>query len=293
MLKIAVIANAKSRTNDGWASCETLVRGRPNMEVYILGESPLDDIVKQAWARGCKTIVAAGGDGTISSVADALVRLQIPVRLGILPIGTLNHFAKDLQIPLDVTDALDVIESGHSTEIDVAKVNGRYFINNSSVGLYPYLLKKRQGLKRRTVYTKLGLLYAFISVFLRRFFFEVTFGKRADLVAKKTMGIFIGNNKYITEGFDIGTRPKLNQGTLFVLILKRVHVLQVLILFYKIFRGTALEDDNVNVVGLEECSIDSKKRRILVSYDGEVSSMIPPLHYSVVPKALSVIVPHL
>ena len=107
------------------------------------------------------------------------------------------------------------------------------------------------------------------------------------------MGIFIGNNKYITKGFDIGTRPKLNEGTLFVLILKRMRALQILILFYKTFRGTALEDDNLNVTGLQECSIDSKEKRILVSYDGEVSSMIPPLYYSVVPKALSVIVPHL
>ena len=291
MSKIALIANMTSRSSAGWASSEQLVRARKNITIYTLGELPLDTIIKRASEQGCQTIVAAGGDGTISSVVDALVRLHIPARLGILPIGTYNHFAKDLHIPLDIAEALDVIENGKTIQVDVAQVNDRYFINNSSIGLYPYMVQTRLALKRRGISTWVIFLYMFLALCRRQFTFVVSFGRGDNVVLRKTSSIYIGNNKYTYGGFDIGTRARLDEGTLFVGLLKSMHGLEFPRLLYRAFRGIVLQDNDVNVIGLQECTIDSTKKRILVAYDGEVTLMTPPLHYRIVLKALDVIVP--
>ena len=86
--------------------------------------------------------MAAGGDGTINSVASAVVGSE--KSLGVLPFGTMNHFAKDLHIPLDLEGAVNTIVAGHKTKVDVGEVNGRIFLNNSSLGLYPSIVRERQ-----------------------------------------------------------------------------------------------------------------------------------------------------
>ena len=92
-------------------------------------------------------VVAAGGDGTISSVAAAVI--DSPAALGVLPLGTLNHFAKDLHIPLDLAGAIAVVAAGHVGHVDVGQVNERVFVNNSSIGIYPSIVEEREALRRR------------------------------------------------------------------------------------------------------------------------------------------------
>ena len=113
----------------------------------ILIEKGLDprDAARGALGRGAKTLVAAGGDGTISAVASTL--LDSEAILGVLPMATLNHFAKDLQIPLDIEDAAYLLANGAGAKIDVGEVNGRAFINNSSLGIYPQMLAWRENIR--------------------------------------------------------------------------------------------------------------------------------------------------
>ncbi|MGB6195357.1 MAG: diacylglycerol kinase family protein, partial [Methyloceanibacter sp.] len=80
-------------------------------------------------------VVVGGGDGSIRTVAGVLAQTGVP--LGILPLGTLNHFAKDLGIPLHLKEAAEVIAKGEKRTVDLAEVNGETFINNSSIGIYP------------------------------------------------------------------------------------------------------------------------------------------------------------
>src|SRR5215218_7585967 len=88
-----------------------------------------------AHETGAEAVVAGGGDGTVGSVAGALAGHGMP--LGVLPLGTLNHFAYDLGIPFTLDGAIAVIAAGHVASIDVGEVNGHVFVNNSSIGLYP------------------------------------------------------------------------------------------------------------------------------------------------------------
>src|SRR3954469_13335443 len=85
--------------------------------------------------RGDPLLIVGGGDGTIGAAASALVGSD--TRLGILPLGTLNHFARDLGLPAKLEEAAAVIAAGRERRVDVAEMNGRTFINNSAIGLYP------------------------------------------------------------------------------------------------------------------------------------------------------------
>ena len=92
-------------------------------------------------------IVAAGGDGTVSAVAANVAGTGIP--LGVLPLGTLNHFARDLGLPFDVEEAVRVLKSGRAIAVDTGEVNGHTFMNNSSIGLYPRLVRYRNQQQHR------------------------------------------------------------------------------------------------------------------------------------------------
>ena len=98
------------------------------------------ELARRAAQGDSSTIVAGGGDGTISSVAAVLAGTT--KTLGVLPLGTLNHFAKDLNIPIDLEGAINIISEGHIQSVDVGEVNGHIFINTSSLGVYRSIVRE-------------------------------------------------------------------------------------------------------------------------------------------------------
>ena len=113
----------------------------------MLPRDAVDATIAEALRAKPHTVAAAGGDGTVSSVAAAVAGSATP--FGILPLGTLNHFAKDLHIPLDLAQAVHTIASRHIVVVDAAQVNGRVFVNNSSIGLYPSVVERREALRKQ------------------------------------------------------------------------------------------------------------------------------------------------
>jgi diacylglycerol kinase family enzyme len=164
-------------------------------EVRQLAGDALADAARSAAAEDVDAIVAAGGDGTVSAVAGGLVGSDKP--LGILPSGTLNHFAKDLGLPLTLHEAAAVIAAGNTHRIDVAELNGRTFINNSSIGIYPHLVHHRDQQRQRLGRNKwIAMLIAAFSVFRRHPTVRVRIGIGDRTVLRTTPFVFVGNNRY-------------------------------------------------------------------------------------------------
>src|SRR5947199_3052283 len=132
-------ADAERAVTEAFASCGSRVRVRLARE-----GSELTELARSAVSNGARAVVAGGGDGTVSAVASALVGTD--KALGVLPLGTLNHFAKDLCIPLEVVGAARNVCEGREVSVDVGEVNGRVFINNSGLGLYPHIVRRREKL---------------------------------------------------------------------------------------------------------------------------------------------------
>ncbi len=150
--RITALLNAGSGTGRSAALADTVrgLLGRGDAEVEVREIAPgasVDGAIAAAKSARPDVLVAGGGDGTVSAVAAALVDSDIV--LGVLPLGTLNHFAKDLGIPLLLEAAAGAIVAGRTARIDVGEVNGRVFVNNSSIGLYPEIVRDREQQQRR------------------------------------------------------------------------------------------------------------------------------------------------
>lgn len=248
-------------------------------------------LVKCAAEGGASTIIVGGGDGTISTFASALVKSNRGKVLGVLPLGTLNHFAQDLQIPLALEDAVKVIAANHQATIDVGEVNGRIFINNSSLGLYPQIVRERVKQQRLGHGKWPAFVWAAISVFRRYPFVDVRLvgvGKRLDC---RTPFVFVGNNEYVMEGFKVGRREKLNAGTLSLYVTRRVGRWGLIRLALRALLGHLREEKDFEAITTTQVKIDSRRRRLHVAFDGEIDILETPLHYRVRSAALRVIVP--
>jgi diacylglycerol kinase family enzyme len=150
---VRVILNARAGTSSAGEQARTIEEKLRQRGVYahatvVQQGANIIEIASKAVQDGARMVVAGGGDGTISSVASRLA--DTGVVLGVLPLGTLNHFAKDLDIPLDLDGALDVIARGRVMAVDAGEVNGRLFINNSGLGLYPDVVRDREAQRKRS-----------------------------------------------------------------------------------------------------------------------------------------------
>lgn len=234
-------------------------------------------------------VVAAGGDGTVNSVATAIV--DSTAALGVLPLGTLNHFAKDLHIPLDLREAVAVVAAGQIRHVDVGQVNDRVFVNNSSIGLYPSIVEEREALRKRGHRKWPALALATLRVV--RKFRGVTLS--VDIEGRRqvwrTPFVFVGNNAYDIDGIRVGGRTRLDEGLLVVYRAPRVHARQLPMLVAKAMLGRRHPDDFA-ILPVSEMWIGSGSTgRLQVAIDGEVVTMRAPLHYRTRPKALRVVAP--
>jgi diacylglycerol kinase family enzyme len=246
--------------------------------------------VQHVLVRKPQLVVAGGGDGTISAVASALTGTGIT--LGVLPMGTLNHFAKDMQIPLELDAALLAIAAGGVTSIDVGNVNDRIFLNNSSLGLYPDVVRDRERQQRRLGWGKWrAFIWAVFKIFRRNSFIDVRLGIDNRTVRRRVAFIFIGNNEYVMQGFSIGERTSLDQGQIGLYMARHSGRFGLLKLAVLALFGRLRQARDFDAVVVEEVEICSRKKQLRVAIDGEVAIMDTPLCYRIVPKALTVIVP--
>src|ERR1700682_1204909 len=153
----------------------------------------IPELARRAVKENSQVIVAGGGDGTVNAVANELMGSSIT--LGVLPLGTLNHFAKDLQIPQDLEDAARNLITGRAVPVDVGEVNGHIFLNNSSLGIYPHIVRLREEQQNKTGRNKwVAFALAFLSVLEHYSFLRVRLRVDGKELSCKTLLVFIGNN---------------------------------------------------------------------------------------------------
>jgi diacylglycerol kinase family enzyme len=291
----AVIINASSGTDDKEAAVKHLEElfgaGGADADVRLARSgAEIVELARRAVKERREPIVAGGGDGTINAVAAQLVGTDRT--LGVLPLGTLNHFAKDLLIPLDLEEAAQTIINGRTLKVDVGEVNGRVFLNNSSLGLYPSIVHRREMQQHRLGRGKWpAFIWAALSVLKRYPFLNVRLHLEKRELARRTPFVFIGNNEYVMESFNIGARSCLDAGQLSLYIAHHTGRMGLLRLAGRALFGGLRDEEDFDALCTKELWIETGRRRLRVATDGEVTVMKTPLHYRVRPRALNVIVP--
>jgi diacylglycerol kinase family enzyme len=245
---------------------------------------------KRALEKGAQLVAAGGGDGTINAVGSVMVGSGVP--FGVLPLGTLNHFAKDLGIPLDLDDAVRNLAEGVPRQVDVGEVNGRIFLNNSSLGLYPDIVRDREQQQRRLGRGKWpAAMWATLAALRRYPFLSLRLTVKGETLARRSPFVFIGNNRYTMQGLSIGERDCLDDGLLSLYVAQKPTRLGLLRFAIDALRGKLGSERDFDVLEAEGFEIDTRHHRVRVATDGEVTVMNPPLRYRVRPGALTVLVP--
>jgi diacylglycerol kinase family enzyme len=235
-------------------------------------------------------LVIGGGDGSIRTVAHVLAETSIP--LGILPLGTLNHFAGDLGIPTDLEEAIALIAAGETRYVDVGEVNGETFINNSSIGLYPSLVLERERKRRREGLSKWpAMILAGFRVLRHLPVRRLSIATEGSTEPCRSPSVFLGNNEYSLTTPAFGRRERLDGGELCIYVAKAVSQLALLRLVWRAIFGRLDPQHDLQAMTVRKAEIRSRSSRLLVALDGEVEVLRPPLHYRTRPGALRVFVP--
>ena len=251
----------------------------------------LSERIERALASDAEVLVAAGGDGTITALSNAMVDTDRV--LGILPLGTVNALAKDLTIPLDLDQAIDVLATGTRQKIDMGEVDGRFFLHKVVIGLIPALAAGRERIRGRAqLAAKLG--------FLRYFFRRITRARRFALAidrgdgrarVERVQAVAVASNAY-DEGLGrVFARHRLDRGELTLYVLKHFTMGDFLRLTSGMLMGRWRSDEALTIESVQEVTISSHRQLVKVMFDGEVESLQMPLHFRIHPGALTVIAP--
>lgn len=249
--------------------------------------------IAQEAARGRQfdAIFAGGGDGTINTIANVVA--DSDKSFGVLPLGTHNHFAKDLKIPLDLNEAIAALAQGRTIELPVAEVNGHLFLNFSAIGLHPEIVMDREAQREETGRGKWpAMAVAMIRKLKSPTTKRLTLSARGHTIARRTPSVIICNNPHQMEVFGVADASVPERGLLNVYIATRAKRRTLVWLMLRA-AARAIDEDtkHFEAMALPELRIDSNRRILPVSVDGEVTDMPTPLIYNVRERPMKVIVP--
>lgn len=247
--------------------------------------------VEQARRSG-GVVVAAGGDGTINSVAQAT--LGSGCFFAVVPLGTFNYFSRAHGIPSDIAQACRILTTSSAFEVQVGLVNERVFLVNASVGLYPQLLEEREHAKAqlgRSRLVAMGAALRTLFTFHRRLWLDIesSAGKRS--VVAQTL--FVGNNRLQLERVGIDESEQVEQHKLAVVVLKPVGALAMIGLVLRAIFGRLGAAPEVSSFALEQLVLRSRfgLRRLKIATDGEVALLKTPLVFRVAAHPLLLLRP--
>lgn len=304
---IFVVLNVGSGSEDANAARavieRVLTQARREHELTVVDEpGRLRDIARTVVDRACARggiVVAAGGDGTINAVAQAVLGSGCP--FGVLPQGTFNYFSRTQGIPAATEEATRLLLTAGVQPVQVGLVNDRVFLVNASLGLYPTLLEDREAYKRQYGRSRVVALWSGLVTLLRghrrlRLHIEQD-GEGVPARELRTSTLFIGNNRLQLEQIGINEAPLLEQGRLAAIALRPVGRIEMLWLLLRGAFGQLGEADKVMTFPFERITVQPALlrgragRRIKVATDGEIAWLVTPIEFRVAPQPLWLLKP--
>ncbi|EKE44471.1 hypothetical protein OCGS_1309 [Oceaniovalibus guishaninsula JLT2003] len=292
---ICVIANRKSGRNsrDRAAIEDALATFGDGARLVEWGKD--DDIaciVDRAVGDGADLIVAAGGDGTAMAVAGAMLGRNVP--MAVLPLGTFNFFARGLGLSEDPKEAARQILAGGARDIRIGTANGRPFLNNASLGVYPAILKERETVYRRWGRRRIAAHWSVAKTFLR-------FQRPMDAVLRidggareirvRTALIFVARSIYQLDSFGLKGAGAIHDDAFAVLIAKGETRARLFRLAWRLATGRAEAGREYDFVPAREMEVTLRRPRALLAYDGEKTRAVSPFVFRMSDRPLRIVLP--
>jgi diacylglycerol kinase family enzyme len=258
-------------------------------DVREVDPAEITQAVRRAVAEGVSRVVIAGGDGTISAAAAAVATTG--VALAVVPAGTLNHFARDHGIPTELDEACAIARAGRVVHVDVAWVNGRLFLNTSSVGVYANFVRVRERLESTVGYWLASAL-SMVRTFIRVQPFGVSFESQGIQRRYETPLVFIGLGERELKLPMLGRRVRDGRSGLHVMVVRgRTRARLLALSLAAAARGirAVARTPHLDSFLVTQCSIEQRHSKVAI--DGEIVEMASPLEFDLGKEALNIVVP--
>lgn len=291
-MKTAVIINPKAGSvGDLAAFLKRIDRLKPALRYITQKSGHAKKFAAEAIRKGCDYIIAAGGDGTLNEVVNGMARRTKNVRLGLLPLGTGNDFARCLNLSADLEENIDILRAGQTRPIDIVRVKSdrsRYFINVSAGGFSGLVNEKLTPSIKKTwgplAYVR-GAAAAIPD--LRAYRTKIRFGPK-EILALDLYNVVIANGRYVAGGLPIAPEADPGDGLLDVVLIPQLPAAEIAFLTARILLGQHLGSDSIVFRQVPKISIRSKPG-MWFNVDGELVGNEPAV-FEVIPRALQFVV---
>lgn len=288
-----MIANAGSGRKEAGHDPTTDLLSALGARAVLNEFAPGDDIgalVARAVDEGADTVVASGGDGTVMAVADALSGTGTV--MGVMPTGTFNFFARGFGIPPDPDRATKIIDGGHSRRLSLGTVNGRVFLNNLSLGVYPEILKERETIYRRFGRSRIAAYWSVIRTFLRAqrpvSLRIETNGRSMNL---RTPLVFVARSAYQLAHFGLPGAEEVAAGRFAIFVGPERGRLGLFLNALRLARGKMEQGRDFRLVIADSATLHLRRPVVLVAMDGEKRRLATPLRLEMRKDCLTLLVP--
>jgi len=293
-MKASVVINPNSGSAGAMTGEELLAElATGGVEASIAQGDTLDVQIANALASDAEIVVAVGGDGTITAVATSIAGTG--KQLGILPMGTANLLARDLNIPLDWRQAAAVIATGVPRMIDAAEVNGRFYMHKVVIGLLPSFAAGREKIRgKESIAAMSGLAMYWWRRLTRsrRFAIAIATADSSEHVSR-VRALAVANNSY-DEGFArFLSRERLDRGHLTVYAWRSRRPLAFIRLAAGMWMGRWQSDAEIDVIDTTSVTLRSHRKLHVAMIDGEITTLQMPATFRIRPAALPVLAPSL
>jgi diacylglycerol kinase family enzyme len=294
-ISAVVIVNSKSGTC-GTSDIESTLRAMVSALgvtceiVCARNPSEVINAARQAARSRHDVVIAGGGDGTINAVASELVGTG--KRLGVLPLGTFNYFARELGVPTDLESAFRTCFEGEARSVTVGEVNGQIFLNNASIGLYPVIIAVREQTYRRWGRTRWIAYWSVLRALFRlRLNMKLTLTANGERRTIRTPLLFVARNATQLEEFRVpGVRCVIDDG-FSVYALRSISRLGLIRVAWRALAGKLEPQYDFDLVCTTSMRVESRRMLRTVAFDGERIKMLSPIEFRVRQNSLSILVP--
>ncbi len=299
---LLIVMNAGSGHNDTNSTQEKiehiLIEAGRHYRLFLVQDAKqITEIARRAVeeAKACSgVVVAAGGDGTINAVANAV--LGSGCVFGVLPQGTFNYFGRTHGISEDICESTRALLTAQAHPVQVGLVNHHLFLVNASLGLYPQLLEDREAYKTQYGRSRLVAAWSALITLLRQHrVWSITLERQGKTSYMRTPTLFVGNNRLQMEQIGIPLADALEEGQLAAIALRAIGTLAMLGLALRGALGNLGDAENVISFGFQRMTVKPwsiyRKHRIKVATDGEINWMHAPLEFCISPEPLYLLKP--
>jgi diacylglycerol kinase (ATP) len=291
-MKACIIVNPNAGSAEDRHVLEEKLGARPETSIQLTErEGHAEELAREAVLAGAGLVVAAGGDGTLNEVINGLSADFGRARLGLLPLGTGNDFARSINVPADLDGALAILEQGRVRTLDVARATlagkSRYFINVSAGGFSGEVSEKAAEAKER--WGPLAYMRAALGALpeLKAFTGRITLNGTETLEIE-TYNVVVSNGRFVASGIPVAPQAVLDDGLLDVMIAPAATLPQLAVLVPTVLLGRHIDSDLLIFRKAARVEIDCEPPMIF-NVDGEIVGEAPA-RFEVLPRVLEVVV---